>query len=587
MEFDFNIQELIDLSFLTDEEQDVIAQVLHRDTKLRLLEEQRVKKLQQSVLDPEQLKIVTGDWFKEARSRRHTDEWFGSDIVRASIRRKKRTKGEGEKRVTINNEKIIINEQSDQDGDEHENENGVVTDEDTVNPDLVNTGVDETDCELLETHNRLFDDMRNVASNEETFTFDTNTQAQHNSNEASMTRDAVGSDLLRDEEDHKPMPVITVQNDDDVDDDDVDDDDTVSSKYNKEANLQIEGVDNKSSVSSLQSPAVDVSGSMSSFQSAGLSGSMMSLYSNIDLGYVDVSGSVTFSLHYNESHNEFQIHVVQCNDLAAAKKNTSNPYVKSYLLPDKSSQGKRKTGVKKKTLNPTFNESLMYKLGKEELQTRTLNLSVWHRDRFGHNLFLGEIEIQLELCDWSNTKPTTYILQPRIAAPPNPNQSKGQLSLSLKFVPAGSCDQGLPPTAEVHIWLKEARNLIPVRSKGINSFVKCSILPDANKASQQKTRVIKKDLNPVYNHTMVYDGFQTEDVSETCAEFTIWNHDTFSSHLLGGLRLSLGTGHSYGQPVNWMDSNEEEVSAWQGMLDDPGQWVAIVLPIRSNVVPSE
>lgn len=43
MEFDFNIQELIDLSFLTDEEQDVIAQVLHRDTKLRLLEEQRVK----------------------------------------------------------------------------------------------------------------------------------------------------------------------------------------------------------------------------------------------------------------------------------------------------------------------------------------------------------------------------------------------------------------------------------------------------------------------------------------------------------------------------------------------------------------
>lgn len=56
-----------------------------------------------------------------------------------------------------------------------------------------------------------------------------------------------------------------------------------------------------------------------------LSGSMMSLYSNIDLGYVDVSGSVTFSLHYNESHNEFQIHVVQCNDLAAAKKNTSNP----------------------------------------------------------------------------------------------------------------------------------------------------------------------------------------------------------------------------------------------------------------------
>ena len=32
--------------------------------------------------------------------------------------------------------------------------------------------------------------------------------------------------------------------------------------------------------------------------------------------------------------------------------------MKSYLVPDKASLGKRKTAVKKKTLNPTFNEIL-------------------------------------------------------------------------------------------------------------------------------------------------------------------------------------------------------------------------------------
>ncbi len=33
-------------------------------------------------------------------------------------------------------------------------------------------------------------------------------------------------------------------------------------------------------------------------------------------------------------------------------------YVKAYLLPDKSKSGKRKTKVKKHTLNPVFDEML-------------------------------------------------------------------------------------------------------------------------------------------------------------------------------------------------------------------------------------
>ncbi|XP_059810634.1 synaptotagmin-like protein 1 [Hypanus sabinus] len=587
MELDFNIDELVDLSFLTEEEQDMIIQVLYRDTELRLLEEERIKKLQQSIHDPERLKIVTGDWFKEARAKRHADKQFGSDIIRASIRKKKRTKDERGKRVTTNKEKVITDKQSNHSQEEHENENDIVTNEETINSELVNTAVDETDCKQSESNNSSISDECYITSNEETFTLDTNTQINQDGNEDSETKVAVDNDSLE-TENKNLVPVIAVelQSDDPVDDVGGDDDDNVSSRNNKEANLQAEDVDINSSVSNL-APAMDIGSSMSSLSSNALSGSMMSLYSNADVGNVDVRGTITFSLHYNEGKSEFCIHVLQCNDLAGAKKSSSNPYVKSYLLPDKSSQGKRKTSVKKKTLNPTFNEQLMYKLEKVELRSRTLNLSVWHRDHFAHNLFLGEVEVMLELWDWSNTNPTTYSLQPRVAAPSNTNQSKGQLNLSLKFIPAGSCDQGLPSTSEVHIWLKEARNLIPIRPKGINSFVKCCILPDINKSSQQKTRVMKKDLNPVYNHTMVYDGFQAEDVHETCAEFTVWDHDTFSNQLLGGLRLSLGTGFSYGQSVNWMDSNKEEISVWQRMLDVPGEWVDAVLPIRSNVLPSE
>jgi Ca2+-dependent lipid-binding protein len=37
-------------------------------------------------------------------------------------------------------------------------------------------------------------------------------------------------------------------------------------------------------------------------------------------------------------------------------------YVKVYLLPDKSKSGKRKTKVKKHTLNPVFDETLKVRL---------------------------------------------------------------------------------------------------------------------------------------------------------------------------------------------------------------------------------
>ncbi|XP_078422200.1 uncharacterized protein LOC144695189 [Cetorhinus maximus] len=174
MELDFNVEELVDLSFLTDEELDAIVQVLYRDMELRLLEDRRIKKLQQSVLDPEQLKIATGDWFTEVREKRHTDKKFGSDIVRASIRKKKRTKGERQKKVTISDKKIIINDQGDQEVEQQENVDCAITN--GVSPEQRDTGMVEADCEQSEVHNRLVDNESDVTSKEETLTLPANTE---------------------------------------------------------------------------------------------------------------------------------------------------------------------------------------------------------------------------------------------------------------------------------------------------------------------------------------------------------------------------------------------------------------------------
>ena len=52
--------------------------------------------------------------------------------------------------------------------------------------------------------------------------------------------------------------------------------------------------------------------------------------------------------------------IIQAADLAAMDLGgTSDPYVKVYLLPDK--KKKYETKVHRKTLNPVFNESFVFK----------------------------------------------------------------------------------------------------------------------------------------------------------------------------------------------------------------------------------
>ncbi|XP_026558844.1 uncharacterized protein LOC113437870 isoform X2 [Pseudonaja textilis] len=313
-----------------------------------------------------------------------------------------------------------------------------------------------------------------------------------------------------------------------------------------------------------------------------VSGSVLSVYSG-DFGSVDAQGLVQFALDYEEKNQEFQIFVSQCKDLAIVdeKKGRTDPYVKTYLLPDKARMGKRKTSVKKRTISPVYNEVLRYKIQKMVLLIQKLNLSVWHNDPLGRNSFLGEMEIDLASWDWRNNKLNWYMLKPRSLSAINGVDHRGVMNLSIKYVPPGSLGRKNPPSGEVHIWVKDTKDLPQLRPSGVDSFVKCYVLPDTSKKSYQKTRIIKRDSNPVFNHTIVYDGFHTEDLKDACVELTIWDHEKLTNHFLGGIRLGLGTGFSYGIAVDWMDSTQEEVAFWQEMMSTPNEWIEGSLLLRS------
>ncbi|XP_060223511.1 synaptotagmin-like protein 2 isoform X22 [Meriones unguiculatus] len=331
-----------------------------------------------------------------------------------------------------------------------------------------------------------------------------------------------------------------------------------------------------------------MSKSVPAFLQDEVSGSVMSVYSG-DFGNLEVKGSVQFALDYMESLQELHVFVAQCKDLAAAdvKKQRSDPYVKTYLLPDKGKMGKKKTLVVKKTLNPVYNEILRYKIERQLLRTQKLNLSVWHRDTFKRNSFLGEVELDLESWDWEskqNKELKWYPLKRKTAPVALETENRGEMKLALQYVPEPSPGKKLPTTGEVHIWVKECLDLPLLRGSHLNSFVKCTILPDTSRKSRQKTRAVGKTTNPVFNHTMVYDGFRPEDLTEACVELTVWDHYKLTNQFLGGLRIGFGTGKSYGTEVEWMDSTSEEVALWEKMVNSPNTWVEATLPLRMLLI---
>ncbi|KAF3706127.1 Synaptotagmin-1 Synaptotagmin I [Channa argus] len=81
------------------------------------------------------------------------------------------------------------------------------------------------------------------------------------------------------------------------------------------------------------------------------------------------------------SHNDIIVYYIMFAD----------PYVKVQLALDKRKWKKRKTSVKKKTLNPYYNESFTFDVSFEQIQRVNLVISVWDHDTVSRNDAIGKI----------------------------------------------------------------------------------------------------------------------------------------------------------------------------------------------------
>ncbi|XP_075002133.1 synaptotagmin-like protein 3 isoform X1 [Calonectris borealis] len=326
-------------------------------------------------------------------------------------------------------------------------------------------------------------------------------------------------------------------------------------------------------------------------------GSLYSLNSTCtesgNFGKANVMGEIELAIRYIFKACILEICIKGCKNLAYGeeKKKKCNPYVKVYLLPNKSPRSKRKTAVKKSTVDPEFDETLKYKIEYSQLGSRELQISVWHAGALKYRVFLGEVVIPLAAWNFEDNSMQLfnwYKLKAKLEKPEDDLiQYSGELLVSARLsVPAqyknfqfeGKKEQGVP-NCQLQVMIFGAKNLPMLRSVGMpNSFVKGSlILPDQAEV-KQKSPVLKKEACPQWKHLFVFDGVTPAQLQQSCLHLTVWDQSAFGSsdRFLGGAKLGAE------ELSGCADLVSQPVRQWQEVLRSPNTWMDFTLVLHSN-----
>uniref|UniRef100_A0A8C7WCA2 Extended synaptotagmin-like protein 1b n=1 Tax=Oncorhynchus mykiss TaxID=8022 RepID=A0A8C7WCA2_ONCMY len=120
-------------------------------------------------------------------------------------------------------------------------------------------------------------------------------------------------------------------------------------------------------------------------------------------------GQVKLSLSYASKEKKLTIAVHACRDLESSSKDGLDTYISLMLLPDKTKATKKKTSVKKRDLNPEYNERFEFDLSVEEARRRRLSVSVKNSSAsFRSSDIIGQVSLGLDysiffyvLCKWN------------------------------------------------------------------------------------------------------------------------------------------------------------------------------------------
>ncbi|PWA26520.1 hypothetical protein CCH79_00001226 [Gambusia affinis] len=272
----------------------------------------------------------------------------------------------------------------------------------------------------------------------------------------------------------------------------------------------------------------------------------------------------------------------------------ADPYVKLHLLPGASKSNKLRTKTLKNTLNPVWNETLIYHgITDDEMQRKTLRyrgsplpvlrLSVSDEDKFGHNEFIGETRVALKKLKFDQKKNFNVCLERVIPLKEGEDSAeRGRILISLTYNSQQS---------RLVVGVVRCAHLAAMDSNGYSDpFVKICLKPDMGKKAKNKTQIKKKTLNPEFNE--VSCCFRTApsdftrrlrnrprefsyeikhaELAKKTLDVSVWDYDMGKSNdFIGGCQLGIqAKGESLKHWYECLKNKDKKIERWHVLLDD-------------------
>uniref|UniRef100_A0AAQ5X1V6 Rabphilin 3A homolog (mouse), b n=1 Tax=Amphiprion ocellaris TaxID=80972 RepID=A0AAQ5X1V6_AMPOC len=295
-------------------------------------------------------------------------------------------------------------------------------------------------------------------------------------------------------------------------------------------------------------------------------------------------GSLEFSLHYEQESNSLHCSILKAKGLKPMDSNgLADPYVKLHLLPGASKSNKLRTKTLRNTRNPVWNEMLTYHgLTEEDMQRKTLRLSVCDEDKFGHNEFIGETRVALKKLKMNQKKNFNVCLERVVPTKRTATAGAARgialyedeaVLLFLKVEERGRILISLMYSTQLNrliVGVVRCVHLAAMDANGYSDpYVKICLKPDMGKKGKCKTQIKKRTLNPEFNEEFSYDIKHSELAKKTL-DISVWDYDIGKSNdYIGGCQLGItAKGERLKHWYECLKNKDKKIERWHTLYNE-------------------